>query len=46
MLSKNIAKRTFGVKVYKNRIDGKWVASAGTQKFDIVCPVSNWFCNL
>ena len=40
MLNKNLQKMTFSTKVYKNRINGQWVASQGTQKFDILDPVS------
>jgi malonate-semialdehyde dehydrogenase (acetylating)/methylmalonate-semialdehyde dehydrogenase len=39
MLS-NIGKRTFSTKVYKNKLNGEWVASAGTQRFDIICPAT------
>ena len=35
----NAGRRNFS-KVYKNYINGSWVDSRGTQKFDIKCPLT------
>jgi len=40
MLLKNLSKRNFGVKVSKNYIGGQWRASAATEHFDVVCPLT------
>jgi len=40
MLNKNLQKMTFSTKVYKNRINGQWVASQGKEKFDILDPAT------
>ena len=46
MLNKNLQKMTFSTKVYKNRINGQWVASQGKEKFDILDPVSLIFLTI
>ena len=33
-------RRSFATKVYKNYINGKWVASSATQRFDVKCPLT------
>ena len=38
MLS-NISRRNFS-KVYRNYINGKWVDSKATQRFDVKCPLT------
>lgn len=40
-ISKGItASRAFSTKIYKNRIDGKWVASTGPAQFDVLDPTN------
>ena len=39
MLSSSVGRRNFS-KVYKNFINGKWVESRATQRFDVKCPLT------
>jgi len=41
MLRQSATNRRTFAKVYKNYLNGKWVASKGTSQFDIISPVSN-----
>jgi len=33
-------RRSFSTKVYKNYINGQWVESRATQRFDVKCPLT------
>ena len=35
------ASRGFSSKIYKNRIDGQWVASSGPAQYDIIDPTNS-----
>jgi len=40
MFAQQLQRRAFSKRVYQNYINGKWVDSKGTQKIDIVCPLT------